>query len=240
MAYCEPKVAVLPAPRLTVFLARLPFFLLHRTADDDEEENEIMNKWSNKEKMNEKDEQREALQEQLHNELHPRRKALHVFFILVSIFAALSALNMCIGQLIGLTFGTLGPIQYVLRVYVILLCVLVILNELEWTKLTRDSTILRWWVTRGVFYAFVGVLGLVENDVNGNENVKGRDAAIGYVVVVAWLMIGCGCLYFTMGVLCLQLVLNRMRDDYKQRCERAKEARRLHETYMTDTASGTV
>lgn len=213
--------------------------ILIRTEDESEQE-EIMTSWSSKEKSNEQLEQTQQLQQQLYNEMHPRRKPLHVFFILISVVAALSALNMMIGQIIGLTFGTLGPIQYVLRVYVVLLCVLVILNEMECTKLTRDSFILYWWVTRGPFYAFVGVLGLVENDVNGNENVKGRDAAIGYIVAVAWIMIGVGCLYFVMGVLCGQFLLNRTRDDYKQRCERAKETRRTAETYMADSISNPV
>lgn len=198
-----------------------------------------MSTWSNKEAVNVQQEERTELQQQLYNELHPRRKPLHVFFILVSIVAALSALNMGIGQFLGIAFAQIGPVQYVLRIYVILLCVLVILNELEWTRLTRDSTILSWWVTRGAFYCFIGVLGLEENDVNvydQNQEIHGRDAALGYIKVVAWLMIGCGILYFVMGVLCMQLLLKRMREDYKQRIDRARETRRTTETYMNNNA----
>ena len=184
------------------------------------------------------------LQQQLHDELHPKRRCLHHIFITISIIAGLSAFNMALGQFIGIAFGTVGPVQYVLRIYVILLCSLVILNELEWTKLTRESTILHWWVTRGMVYAFIGVLGLEENSVtpaDKNENVNGRDAALGYIQVVAWLMVGCGILYFCMGVLCLQLVCNRMREDYQRRLERAKATRRTTETYMrARTANDTV
>ena len=177
----------------------------------------------------------EDLRQQLHDELHPKRRFLHHVFIVVSIIAGLSAFNMALGQFIGIAFGAVGPVQYVLRVYVILLCALVVLNELEWTKLTRESTILHWWVTRGMAYAFIGVLGLEENSVtpaDRNENVNGRETALGYIKVVAWLMVGCGTLYFCMGVLCLQLVCNRMREDYQRRLARAKETRRTTQTYM--------
>lgn len=212
----------------------LPYFYFGSNREDsNQEDKEIMSKWSNKEAANEKDQERQELQQQLYNELHPRRKALHVFFIFVSIVTGLSALNMAIGQFLGIAFAQIGPVQYVLRIYVILLCVLVILNELEWTKLTRDSTILSWWVTRGAFYAFVGVLGLEENDVNDYDS-HGRAAALGYIKVVAWLMIGCGVLYFVMGITCMQFLLKRMREDYKQRVERAKETRRTTETYMAN------
>ena len=206
-----------------------------RDKGDDNQEKEVMNSWSSKQASNEEEEKRTELQEQLYNELHPRRKPLHVFFILISILTALSALNMGIGQFLGIAFAQVGPIQYVMRIYVILLCVLTILNELEWPSFVRESTILSWWVTRGAFYCFIGVLGLEENDVDIYK-VNGRNAALGYIKVVAWLMIGCGILYFVMGVVCLQFVLKRMREDYKQRCERAKEARRMTETYMTDRA----
>jgi hypothetical protein len=118
-----------------------------------------------------------------------------------------------------------------MRIYVILLCVLAIANESEWTSFTRDSVILNWWPTRGAFYGFIGVLGLEENDVDVYD-AKGRSAALGYIKVVAWLMIGCGVLYFVLGVACMQFLLNRMRDDYKQRLERAKEVKRTADTYM--------
>jgi hypothetical protein len=106
----------------------------------------------------------------------------------------LSAFNMALGQFISIAFGTVGPVQYILRVYAILLCALVILNELEWTKLTRELTILHWWVTRGMAYAFIGVLELEGNSVtpaDKNKNIHGRDTVLGYVKVVAWLMVGC-------------------------------------------------
>jgi hypothetical protein len=200
-----------------------------------------MMKWAKKDEENINTERERELQQQLHDEINPKRRWLHHVFILVSIVAGLSALNMALGQFIGIAYGKVGPIQYVLRVYVILLCALVILNELEWTKLTRDSTILHLWVTRGMVYAFIGVLGLEENSTTqANQNAEGRGTALGYIMVVAWLMVGCGTLYFCMGVLCLQLVCNRMREDYQHRLIRSKETRRTTQTYMRAHANNAV
>jgi hypothetical protein len=156
-------------------------------------------------------------------ELHPSRRLLHKFFILVSIITGVAAFNMAIGQVIGIAFEAVGPIQYVLRFYVVLLCLLVIMNELNWTSFTRESRILRFWVTRGMFYSFIGLLGLEENDMSSiNSESSQLSAAAGFVKAVAWIMIGCGGLYFVMGVCCLQLVYNRLCSKFEERKMRAQ------------------
>jgi len=235
VTFLTKAVNLTPMTPTHIAIRSHPRTLLRAKTSDDisKEEIEIMTSWSNKETNNEEEEKRADLQQQLYNELHPRRKLLHVFFILVSIVSALSALNMAIGQFLGVAFAEIGPIQYVMRIYVILLCVLAILTELEWPSFISDSTILSWWVTRGAFYCFIGVLGLEENDVETYDQ-NGRGAALQYIKVVAWLMIGCGILYFFLGVTCMQFLLKRMREDYKQRCDRAKETRRTTETYMNN------
>lgn len=181
-----------------------------------------------------KTEQRdELLQAQLDEEVNPSRSLLHKFFILISIIAAVSALNMAFGQFLGIVFQNVGPVQYVLRVYVIALCVLVILNELEWTKYARDSKIMHIWITRGLFYAFIGVLGLEENDTSTSRNSdeRGFSFSLTYIRAVAWVMVSCGTLYFFMGVFCLQIVNNRLRSDYQERLARATEVRQTTERY---------
>jgi hypothetical protein len=143
---------------------------------------------------------------------------------------------MGIGQLIGIAYEADGPIQYVLRIYVVALCVLIIFNELEWTKWTKDSTLLRFWPTRGCVYIFVGVLGLEENDASpvragGIAGAVGRRAATQYILVVAWMMIVMGALYTILGLFCGQIVLNKMREDFERRTAQAKETQRVAETY---------
>lgn len=134
---------------------------------------------------------------------------------------------MAVGQFLGIYFQSVGPIQYVLRIYVIILCLLVMANELEWTIFTRDSMILKHWITRGLFYAFIGVLGLEENDTTSSRHADthGYIISLQFIKAVAWIMIGCGTLYFGMGMLCLHYYYNRLRDDYQERVERARQAR---------------
>jgi hypothetical protein len=148
---------------------------------------------------------------------------------------------MGIGQVIGVAFEVDNPIQYVLRVYVIFLCVLVVLNEMEWTKYTTDSTLLKLWITRGFIYAFVGVLGLEENETSRAKGGSGsQNIALSYISIVAWMMVAAGCLYTIFGLFCLQMLYDKLRREYVQRLERAKETARTTELYGNDNNSGTV
>lgn len=145
---------------------------------------------------------------------------------------------MGIGQFLGVLYDKQDPIQWVLRIYVTVLCVLILLNELEWTKYTRDSIILRFWVTRGCYYAFVGVLGIDQNfsATIRNNNVANAAATL-YFTAVAWFMIVCGILYTALGLCCLQIVHDNMRTSYQTRVERAKVGERATSLYR-DTVEG--
>jgi hypothetical protein len=190
--------------------------------------------WSDQEKANAKQEEEEKLRSELDEELHPSRKYLHQIFIFISKITALSALLMGLGQFVGIYFKQEGPIQYVIRMYVIVLCVMVIFNELEFTKMVRESAMLRIWITRGAIYAFIGILGLEEieaSPASSHQDSGGRDTALIFVKVIAWIMVGLGVLYFVMGVLCLQLVSNRLREEYQERLDRSKETRRTSARY---------
>lgn len=190
---------------------------------------QIINQRSQQEDEAQQEREREKERLAIDAELHPKRRFLHKMFVFVSFIAGMSALNMGIGQFIGIVYEKVDAIQYVLRLYVIVLCFLVVINELEWTKFTRESKILNNWITRGAFYSFVGILGLVENEASPadeKDSVAGKEMALTYLKVVAWLMVGVGILYSCMGFLCLQIVCNRMRDNYKLRKEIAQEKRR--------------
>lgn len=174
------------------------------------------------------------LHAELDTELNPKRHPLHKFFKFVSFVVGVSAFLMMIGQFVGIAFESVGPIQYVLRVYVIMLCMLTILNELEWSTFTTSSKLLNLWVTRGVIYAFIGVLGLEENDVSPeskNMSYATRTVALNFIKAVAWMMISCGVLYFVMGVFCLQLAEKKMRESYETRVERSKDTARITQRF---------
>lgn len=153
-------------------------------------------------------------------ELNPTKRPAHRLVLLFRAITMLAALNMAVGQVLGIVFQTSGPVQYVLRFYVVLLCLLVILNELEYFALTVESRILHYWVTRGALYAFIGLLGLEENDTSGSAS-SSFNVGTTYVKAVAWIMIGIGATYFLMGLFCLQFVYDRIRMDYERRLERA-------------------
>lgn len=173
--------------------------------------------------------------------MNPTRRPLHKIFILFSIITCFAAFAMAIGQIVGIVFQQVGPVQYILRLYVIALCLLATLVELECTKFTRDSLIFGIWITRGLFYAFIGVLGLEENDTSSakNTDIKGFDISRQYVYIVAWVMIVCGFLYSFMGIACLQIVHGKLQTDYEVRLARAPEVRRTMESY-TDAPESTV
>lgn len=158
----------------------------------------------------------------------PTRRLLHKFFILVSVVTALVALWMAAGQILGIVVYENGPVEYVLRGYVILLCLLVCLIELEWPAFARESSVLHNWVSRGLLYVFIGVIGLQENETSTvkNEEYVTYERAKDVLKAVAWNMIGCGVLYVVMGILCLQLLLRRMRRSYQARLELAKKRKK--------------
>lgn len=171
---------------------------------------------------------------QYEEEINPRRKPFHKLMFVAACVAALSAFNMCIGQVVGFKFQQEGPVQYVLRLYVIIICVLAILIELEWTKFARESFVLKFWVTRGLFYIFIGVLGLEQNDTlhAKNSDSMNFNLSMHYVTVAAWIMVAVGILYSLLGACCLQVYYNRLRTDYEQRLDRAAHVREAAEQYF--------
>lgn len=189
-----------------------------------------MNKWKGYESNGEK----EALKAQLREELHPTRKPLHKLFKLLNLITVCAALMMALGQCVGFFFEDLGMIDCVLRVYVLLFCLLVILNETDFFSLTRDSKLLRIWITRGALYGFIGVLGLSEHAASSAARHKDyvhRETAMHFIMVIAWVMAGIGLLYVAMGVMCLQLLYNSLENDYQERVENSKEVRRTTQRY---------
>ena len=193
--------------------------------------------WIQAEQSNQERHRQETLRVRWLEETNPSRRPLHKCFVTISTLTGISALNMGLGQLIGILVQTTSPIQYILRIYVIALCCLVVLVEREWTLFARESKILHNWVTRGLCYGFIGLLGLEQNDVARHQGGKQNERWVNfnaierYVSAVAWIMVACGVFYFAMGICCLQLVYNRLRRDYQERCHRAPEIKRAANTY---------
>ena len=168
-----------------------------------------------------------------HEELvHPSRRLVHKLFLFISFLTAVVALCLVVGQILAIIYESDGPIQYTLNGFLILCCFLIFFNELQWTILTRDSAILGHWVTRGLFYAFIGVICVEQNDQTfqagqtRHNNEHAYNVSMAYIKAVAYIIIGCGALYFIMGMFCLHRVYNSYVKDYGERTEMAKRIQR--------------
>jgi hypothetical protein len=171
----------------------------------------------------------------------PKKGFIHRMFNFISFWMGIAGFLMIIGQVIGLQYYEVDPIQAVMRCYVVLMCLLVIVNELQWFQFIRESAILRIWITRGIFYSFVGVLGMEENDTTAVATVPytGQAQALKFVEVVAYMMVACGMVYFVMGCLCIQLIYNRAVADYEERCNETM-ANRKRTGKSTSTSEGSI
>ena len=66
--------------------------------------------------------------------------------------AIVSSLLLGAAQVVGLVYLPWNVVELVLKVFVCSFSVLVMLNELEWWGMLRDSQLLWNWLTRGYFY----------------------------------------------------------------------------------------
>ena len=180
--------------------------------------------WNQAEEQLRQQQVREQMAEEIHEQQHPSRRIVHKMIVVLSIVTCIAAVLMLLGQIVGLfIFRSYGPIQYVLHFYVFLLCIMVVLVECELTPVGRQSFVFSFWLTRGLSYAFIGVLGLEENDTANWTNPS--DVVENFVKIVAWLMIGVGTIYFLLGLCCIQIIYTKERKDFADRCIRAKELR---------------
>eukprot|EP00592_Proboscia_alata_P006053 CAMPEP_0194354196 /NCGR_PEP_ID=MMETSP0174-20130528/2407_1 /TAXON_ID=216777 /ORGANISM="Proboscia alata, Strain PI-D3" /LENGTH=170 /DNA_ID=CAMNT_0039123055 /DNA_START=14 /DNA_END=523 /DNA_ORIENTATION=- len=118
------------------------------------------------------------------DELNPRRSCMQRLFLLIRFIAIMGSLAMATGQLVEITYGVLANVEYVLRVYMIIFCFVMIVNELKCTRFV-SSGLLSNWITRGAIYTFVGVIGIQENNVDEYGDVVDK-AALAFIEIVAW------------------------------------------------------
>jgi hypothetical protein len=121
------------------------------------------------------------------------------------------AINMIIVQFVGgLSNDDIEVFPAVARVYVVIFCAFVIMNEMGLgKKLTGGSSLFSNWIVRGLFYAYIGLVGL-------EQNVLASEATGIYAKVVAWYMIVCGGMYLTLGACCLELYYNSIVPDFDE------------------------
>jgi hypothetical protein len=150
--------------------------------------------------------------------IRPRRNCCHSFFIFIQITAILGNLAMLAIQMLPIIMSSksLDTLQIVIRCYFTVFILMMILAEMDVIKGGLGN-----WIVRGFLMTFLGVVAFEQETVA--LTVLNRDAYWGAVwssvffQVVSWWMIGVGCLYFLMGMLCMKRILQRCRDGYQRR-----------------------
>ena len=146
------------------------------------------------------------------------RTCAHTFFISYAFLAMTTAVLLGLAQLLGFTIKDMPSdinqgLRYCISIYLILMCFLSVLTELEWFAFIINSRILSFWVTRGLLYIFMGLLSL---DQLHNGSKKSQNQTL-FIKSVSYIFMGVGAGYAIMGVLCFQIVLKRIRLDYRAR-----------------------
>mmetsp|Transcript_3747 Transcript_3747/g.5121 ORF Transcript_3747/g.5121 Transcript_3747/m.5121 type:complete len:223 (-) Transcript_3747:177-845(-) len=154
-------------------------------------------------------------------EMNPSRNLLHKFFIFFSMVTIVTLLLLGAAQFITIYHADLEVevnvvVEYVISVYVCTMCALAVFIELEFGSFIIRSKILTFWPSRGLIYVFMGFLTLEQNEISNLKSDR-SEAAQTFVTVISFIIIVIGLLYVIMGLLCLQVVLHKMRENYKAR-----------------------
>ena len=127
-----------------------------------------------------------------------------ISFNLIAYITIASATTVIFTQIM-LIFGSVAydPTDVIIRLYGILLCIGVILCELELTEVVRTFIVLQNWISRGFAYIFVAMLALNHGTLNLDSTT------MKYVEFSTSSLICLGSLYIFMGIFCLK----KLRDD---------------------------
>lgn len=173
-----------------------------------------------------------------------RRTFTHNVSLLLNLVTCGAALNIALGQVLGMVMQSVGWVEFVVRIYEIFFSLLVILNELQWTKVIQESPVLSSFTYRGILYTFVGILGVMMNDIGMNAYRQSQWSEYGsyannnitiyiptqeqalelYIRVVSWSMVVFGVIYTAMGLLRVQEKVERHKEEYKMRLSHAGQA----------------
>ena len=167
-----------------------------------------------------------------------RRTCTHKTAILLSFVTCGAALNIALGQVLGMVIQQpMNWIEMLVRLYEISFSILVVINECQWTHMIKESLILQSYTWRGILYIFVGILGVMMNDIGmnryyqkqwnkyGNYNSNNITIYIPtqeqvlelYIRVVSWSMFVFGVIYVIMGLLRQKQKVDRHIEEYEMR-----------------------
>jgi hypothetical protein len=177
----------------------------------------------------------------LDKHLKIKRTATHNVAIVLNVVTCGAALNIALAQVLSMIFHRhVSWLETVVRIYEILFSILVVLNELQWTFLIKESRILTSYTFRGILYTFIGILGILMDDIGQNSSdsysygsyannnitiylLTGEQALELYIRIVSWSMVGFGVIYLVMGVMRIQQKVDRHKEEYQLRLAHARQ-----------------
>jgi len=163
-----------------------------------------------------------------------QRTFSHKIFRLLKIITTLVAILLLIAQVISLVYLPFDGVELLLKIFLSSFCVMIILNELEWSGILRSSPLLWNWLPRGYIYAFIGLVSVEENNLkpsSGALNTLPIDyTAAVFIETASWMMFVMGILYISLSLCCCQLIQTKVRENYK---ERVAERKKIFEDGLT-------
>jgi hypothetical protein len=186
----------------------------------------------------------------------PKKSIPHFLFDIVRYLAIFASVAMLFMQFIPILLldkqhNDLTGLQYFVRIYLIIFCISFILLESRIPLLRRLSFPAHEnWILRGFMYTFIGVIGMeqdvaikVEDIASGTANILGPDYGTLFaslsIAITTWIMVGVGCLYMVLGVMCLQKWYENLEKEYKDKIgewkrkkKREKEIQKEKEEYV--------
>lgn len=174
----------------------------------------------------------------------PEKPKQHCFvsmFYAIESFAVVTNLAMLVSQvlpLIVVSWEDADPAYLALKIYLVIFAIIFFFVEIDLESISflRKASFLRTYCSRGFLYSFFGLICYEEADsekaYTALEDARAQDnskifrvvwfALINQIAAISLLAVGC--LYFLLGLLCLQRVRNRYVYDDRQKKKAYREA----------------
>ena len=146
-------------------------------------------------------------------------KGCFMFFASITTLSIIVLACMSISQIILLSKKHLPFLQFSLRLYILIFCLVFMLVEMDWPPQIMRNLPTNNWLMRGWIYSFLGLVGMEEafavlvSD-SSTSNILGSDLISIFVQLSSWGMVVIGVLYFVLGLLFMRSLKEKVRKDY--------------------------
>ena len=148
-------------------------------------------------------------------------KGCFMFFASITTLSIIVLACMSISQIILLSKKHLPFLQFSLRLYILIFCLIFMLVELDWPPQIMRNLPTNNWLMKGWIYSFLGLVGmeeafavLVSDSSTSTSNILGSDLISIFVQLSSWGMVVIGVLYFVLGLLFMRSLKEKVRKDY--------------------------